>query len=178
LASISPEIQEKAPDAYQKMLKLFKLTRATLNNKSMTESLEIQLQQIEDYLLLEKTMLNQPLHFNIDNQIIEKEVQIPRLLLKNLVENAIKHGIRNKTGEGHIQISILEKEHNFHIIVDDDGVGKKQSVGLDTGLGTGTYKNLFAILNQKNKSKADFEIIDKDQGTKVVVKIPVDYKYV
>ncbi len=178
LASISPEIQEKAPDAYQKMLKLFKLTRATLNNKSMTESLEIQLQQIEDYLSLEKTMLNQPLHFNIDNQIIEKEVQIPRLLLKNLVENAIKHGIRNKIGEGHIQISTIEKDYNYHIIVDDDGVGRKQSVILDTGLGTGTYQNLFAILNQKNKSKADFEIIDKEQGTKVVVKIPVDYKYV
>lgn len=178
LASISPEIQEKAPDAYQKMLKLFKLTRATLNNKSMTESLDIQLQQIEDYLSLEKTMLNHPLHFEIDNQIIEKEVQIPRLLLKNLVENALKHGIKNKTGEGHIQILTIEKEQNYHIIVDDDGVGRKKSIALDTGLGTGTYQNLFAILNQKNKSKADLEIIDKEHGTKVVVKIPVDYKYV
>ena len=61
--------------------------------------------------------------------------------------------------------------------MDDSGKGRKHAISLDSGIGTSTYQNLFATLNQKNKENATFEIIDKEQGTKVEVKIPVDYKY-
>jgi LPXTG-motif cell wall-anchored protein len=54
LASISPEIQEKAPESYRKMLKLFNITKASLNSHSLTESIENQIQQTEDFLSLEK----------------------------------------------------------------------------------------------------------------------------
>ena len=177
LASISPEIQEKAPESYKKMLKLFNLTKASLNSSSITDSLENQLQQIDDFLSLEKSMLAIPLEYIIENTIQNTETQIPRLLLKNLVENSLKHGIKPKSSGGKITVKIVEKDNFIQIAVDDTGIGRQNAISLDSGIGTTTYQKLFATLNPKNKENATFEIIDKVEGTKVAVNIPLDYKY-
>jgi len=177
LASISPEIQDKAPESYKKMLQLFNLTKASLNSNSITDSVENQVQQIEGFLSLEKNMLLEPLEYAIDNKIENHQTQIPRLLLKNLVENAIKHGIKGQENGGEIKVILQENNGFINIEIDDTGKGRQHAISLDSGIGTSTYQKLFATLNPKNKENATFEIIDKEQGTKVEVKIPVDYKY-
>ncbi|MBB6372618.1 ATP-binding protein [Chryseobacterium shigense] len=177
LAFISPEIQEKAPESYKNMLKLFNITKASLNSHSLTESIKTQINQIEDFLSLEKSMLSEPLEYSIENKIENEDVQIPRLMLKNLVENAIKHGIKGKENGGKIKVKLLEKDNFIFISIDDSGKGRNQNILSDSGIGTSTYQKLFTTLNQKNKENAIFEITDKEQGTKVEVKIPKDYKY-
>lgn len=177
LASISPEIQEKAPESYKKMLKLFNLTKASLNSNSITDSIKNQLQQIDDFLSLEKSMLPIPLEYSIETNIQNEQIQIPRLLLKNLVENSLKHGIKQQETGGSINVKIEERVNFIYISVDDTGKGRKQVISLDSGIGTSTYRKLFETLNRKNKENATFEIIDKQQGTKVEVKIPINYKY-
>ncbi len=177
LASISPEIQEKAPDSYKKMLKLFNITKASLNNNSLTDSIENQTQQIEDFLSLEKSMLPKFFEYSIKNEIKNKDLQIPRLMLKNLVENAIKHGIKRSENGGKIEVLLFEKNNVITISVDDTGKGRQQNVIPDSGIGLSTYQKLFTSLNQKNKDIAIFQIFDKEQGTRVEVKIPQNYKY-
>ena len=177
LAHISPEIQEKAPESYRKMLKLFNLTKASLNSSSITDTIENQLMQIDDFLSLEKSMSAIPLEYSIQNSIENTQTEIPRLLLKNLVENAIKHGIKQQETGGNISVTVQEKDNFIYIAVDDTGKGRQYAISLDSGIGTTTYQKLFATLNPKNKENATFEIIDKEQGTKVEVKIPTHYKY-
>lgn len=177
LAHISPEIQEKAPESYRKMLKLFNLTKASLNSSSITDTIENQLKQIDDFLSLEKSMSSIPFEYSIHNSIEDTQIQIPRLLLKNLVENALKHGIKQQETGGSITIIVQEKENFIYIAVDDTGKGRQHAISLDSGIGTTTYQKLFATLNPKNKENATFEIIDKQQGTKVEVQIPTHYKY-
>ncbi len=176
LASISPEIQQKAPETYQKMLGLFNITKSSLNN-AITEDLQIQLAQVTDYLNLMKDVLFEPITFKIDNDIKRNNVQIPRLLLKNLVENAVKHGIKGKKEGGSISIQAQQENNIIKIVVDDTGKGRLNAIASDSGIGTATYQKLFEILNTKNKAKATFEIIDKTEGTQVVVKIPDNYQY-
>lgn len=177
LASISPEIQEKAPEAYKKMLKLFNITKASLNSNSITDTIENQVQQIDDFLSLEKSMSVVPINYSIENNIQNNQQQIPRLLLKNLVENSIKHGIKGTENGGEILISLNEKDNFIILFVDDTGKGRNHAISLDSGIGTTTYQKLFATLNQKNKENATFKIIDKEQGTKVAIKIPTNYIY-
>jgi len=62
--------------------------------------------------------------------------------------------------------------------VDDNGVGRNKENNQVAGIGTSTYIKLFSSLNLNNKRKAIFNIIDKEIGTQVVVKIPLDYQYV
>lgn len=177
LASISPEIQEKAPDSYRKMLKLFNITKASLNSNSITDTVENQVQQIEDFLSLEKNTLTEPLEYEIENNINNNSLKIPRLMLKNLIENSVKHGIKGKENGGKIKVELQEKDNFIYIAVDDTGKGRQNAISLDSGIGTSTYQKLFATLNQINKENATFEITDKEQGTKVEVKIPTNYKY-
>jgi len=177
LANISPEIQRKAPEAYDKMTKLLNITRASLSINSITDSIENQLQQIEDYLSLEKTVLEVPLSYSINNSV-ENSKQIPRLLLKNLVENSIKHGIKNKKEGGNIDVVISENNNHINIVIDDTGIGRQHAISLDSGIGTSTYINLFTTLNKKNTANASFNFIDKQEGTTVAVVIPENYKYV
>lgn len=177
LASISPEIQEKAPDSYKKMLQLLNVTKASLGNNSLTENVGIQVQQIEDFLSLKKSSLSEPLDYKIENKIENDEVHLPRLLLKNLVENSIKHGIKGKEDGGIISVSLEIINGFFVITINDTGKGRKDAISLDSGIGTSTYQKLFATLNQKNNEDATFNIFDKEVGTLVEVKIPIAYKY-
>lgn len=176
LASISPEIQEKAPESYKRLIKLLNLTMASLKSETFLDSLSNQVSQIDDLLYLEKAMLGDKLTYSIQNNISE-DIQIPRLLLKNLVENAIKHGIKTKDTGGQVKIELTKSETEYLFKVEDNGTGRTIKQTKDTGIGTSTYRKLFDILNQKNQSKASFEIIDLPQGTKIEVKIPLNYQY-
>lgn len=176
LASISPEIQDKAPDAYRKMLKLLNIVKSSLSGK-ITQELNEQIQQIRDFLTLEQTHFTEPFEFEVDVNLNHEMLKIPRLLLKNLVENSVKHGMRALRGKGKILVSVSEANDVIHIVVRDNGVGRKQAIMNDSGIGTVTYKRLFEVLNMRNDRKASFEIIDLEQGTQVEVKIPLDYNY-
>jgi len=148
LASISPEIQDKAPEAYKHMIKLLNITKASLNNTSLTEPVDEQVNQVEDYLSLIKNTLSAPLDYQIENKVAD-ETPLPRLLLKNLVENAVKHGIRGKVGGGSILISIDQKDNYFTVSVNDTGKGRPKSANndRDMGIGISTYQNFFTVLN-------------------------------
>ncbi|MDO5656578.1 MAG: ATP-binding protein [Flavobacteriaceae bacterium] len=177
LASISPEIQEKAPESYRKMLKLFNITKASLNSSSLTDTIENQTQQVRDLLSLKRGIMHEPLQYFIENTIQNQQMEIPRLMLKNLVENAVKHGIKGKPDGGEIRVKLKEKMGFLHILVDDTGKGRKLADSPDNGIGIYTYQKLFSTLNQRNKESATFEITDKKQGTRVEVNIPLNYQY-
>lgn len=176
LASISPQIQEKAPDAYRKMLQLFNVTKASLN-RSMTESIAVQIRQAEEYFALIKETMFEPVQLFIRNEIEDDSLEIPRLLLKNLVENAIKHGIKGKPEGGEIHIHLYEEKDMLKIAITDSGKGLPQAVTPDSGIGTGTYIKLFQILNKVNPNPAQMHIKKQEHGTQVEVQIPVGYGY-
>lgn len=175
LAGISPEIQVKAPEAYRKVLKLLNVTKAGLN-QSLTEKISNQLNQVQDYISVFQTIMLEPLNCNIENKISQTDFEAPRLLLKNLVENAVKHGIRGKETGGEINITISENNSDFIMVVDDTGRGRKQN-SSDEGIGLNTYQKLFETLNKKNKSQAGIELFNKEIGTQVTVYIPKNYKF-
>ncbi len=176
LTSISPEIQENAPDAYLKMIKLLNVTKSSLN-KSLTENLATQIQQIEDYLTVYQTIMHEPFSYTIENNLEDASIHIPRLLLKNFVENAVKHGIKGNENGGKITVSLMGENGYTHIYIDDTGKGRQLPLATNSGIGIETYAKLFDTLNKKNKKPATIEIIDKEKGTKVEVRIPEDYKY-
>lgn len=51
------------------------------------------------------------------------KVQVPKLILQPIVENAYVHGIKPKKGKGCIMIETAVKEEKFEISVMDNGVG-------------------------------------------------------
>lgn len=177
LASLSPEIQEKAPHAYKKMLKLLNLIKASLGNESFIEGVDLQLKQAEDYLKLIQSNYFIPVSYHIKNKLSSNQVaRFPRLIIKNLTENAVKHGFRNINREGIVEIKIQEDSDFFYLYVVDNGVGYHPETASN-GLGILTYKNLFHILNKTNKQNAIMNITYTHPGTKIEVMVPKNYRW-
>ena len=60
----------------------------------------------------------------VDNQ------QVPSLILQPVVENALKHGLGPKPGPGRLWIRAFADGSAVRIMVEDDGMGPKNGIGL------------------------------------------------
>lgn len=92
-----------------------------LKNSSMEIPIDEELKNLEAYVAIEEIRFPDVIvRFDIHSE----DFMIPPLVLQPIVENAIKHGIREKEdGEGTITISTYETADAYHVKVADDGVG-------------------------------------------------------
>ncbi len=90
-----------------------------------SSSLQKELEIIEAYVEVEKARFGERLTYayDIDPSVAAENVLIPSLLLQPLVENAIRHGLFDKEGPGHVQVTISSHASFLNIRVTDDGVG-------------------------------------------------------
>lgn len=93
------------------------------------------LRQLEDYVVLEQARFGDKIEFYTD--IEEDNFMIPPLILQPVVENAIRHGVSKKEGNGSIILKTRKMGENIIITVEDDGIGfdmeklkNDKSVGL------------------------------------------------
>ena len=63
-------------------------------------------------------------------------VALPALTIATLVENAVRHGLAPKAGQGTVHIDIEPNHAGLLIAVRDDGVGLRHSSGKGLGLAT------------------------------------------
>lgn len=177
ITSIAPDIITKAPEAYKKMIKLFNVTRASLSNQ-LTEPLQSQINQAEDFLQLQQSISPNVWSYEIQNDCEDCNMEIPRLLLKNMVENAVKHGMKTLKNDGEILVSIYKDHQNLYIQIKDNGIGEQEGQKLEsTGIGFSTYHKLFKMANKFNERKASLELSRIDSWTQTQIRIPLKYKF-
>jgi signal transduction histidine kinase len=113
------------PDAADRMIsRLSDLLRLTFDRSGAAGvSLQEELEFLQKYLEIEQTRFQDRLsvRFDIDPETLDAEV--PRLFLQPLVENAIKHGVSPKPGDGLVQIASRRKGDTLWIEISDNGVG-------------------------------------------------------
>lgn len=85
-------------------------------NVSLSEELE----NVRDYLMLQKILYNDELEMTIDMESTALQPDVPRLILQPLVENAVLHGrIRGKIL--HVSLVGRETQDGFQISISNDG---------------------------------------------------------
>lgn len=176
LATVSAEIQVKAPESYRRFVKLLKLTVASLKTDTFLDKLSNQLQLIEDFLSIEKLQLGDKLQYQIINNL-KTDIPLPRLLLKNMVENAIKHGIRTKDSGGEIQVLIDMDESCYIIKIKNNGSLIEYENNTHSGIGISTYQKLFELLNKKNSEQAKLKLLNLQNEVVAIIQIPIAYRY-
>ena len=162
-------IDNDKENASEYLSKFSKLMRLILENSREQEvSLEKELSAIELYMQLESLRFQNMFHYNIkvDTQIDTENTLIPPMLLQPFVENAIIHGIQHKE-DGIINIKITKEDNMIRYIVEDNGIGRKQSVQIEAGeekkresLGMKITQERLNIINQLKKVKAVVNIFD------------------
>jgi two-component system LytT family sensor kinase len=175
LNTISSLMDINIKDAQKMVSRLGNLLRAVLDkNKKARVSLREELDFIDNYLSIERMrfMDRLSLRYEVDDSLMDAEV--PSLILQPLVENAVKHGLSQKTDPGTITISAHPVNEKFmQIIVKDDGVGAAKSNQLLKEGGIG-LKNVEERLNLIYKGEANMDIESADnQGFVVRLTMPI-----
>lgn len=112
--------------------------RSVLNNGIEEISLREEIKITSNYLELQSIRYPQILTYQIKTDLIIPDINIPKLTLQPLVENAIYHGIKPTGKKGEIVIQVVEEKDSISVYVMDDGVGM-------------TEEDFFRYLNTSNE---------------------------
>lgn len=165
------------------LIRLADFFRHTFKRKNQYQTLREELEYINTYLVLERARFGNKLKIieDIDYKLLD--INIPFLSLQPLIENAIKHGITTKVGEGAVKISVHKKGDEIVISISDDGTGipaGKLDLVLQPGYGSGNgvglsnvHERLISIYGEDSGLKIS-SIIGK--GTTVYFSIPASMK--
>ncbi|WP_226037860.1 sensor histidine kinase [Aquibacillus saliphilus] len=157
------------------------LRQNLVGTQALKISLEQELNHVKAYLAIEEARFVDKLtvHYDIDDKFLFK--MVPPLTLQPLVENAVKHGIKDKEQDCIIKISIQEKQGKVEIKVEDNGVGisphlltelGSKQIDSQTGTGIALYnvnRRLSIMFGQEAELKIKSEI---STGTEITFLIP------
>lgn len=189
LSSVGSSIYKgEKNEAYKNLTRFSKLIRQAFEtNEKPYNSIKSEINFVNTYLELQQQRFKNAFDFEIYiGKEIEETVLIPRMLIQTLVENAIKHGVAPSKEPRKILVSIKRENNHFNLLVEDNGVGRRNSAGNNngsTGRGLNIARELFDIFNSYNKEKIQFNITDllhddnSPAGTRVQVTIPVDFEF-
>lgn len=144
-------------------------------------TLKQELKHMEAYLAIEEARFVDKLEvlYNIDEDTLF--TKIPPLTLQPIVENAIKHGIKEKDNNCIVKITIKKKKTSTSIKVEDNGQGMskdraeqigKALIKSETGTGMALY-NVNRRLTMMFGNDAALKIkSEQNKGTEVSFSIP------
>nr|WP_315153431.1 sensor histidine kinase [uncultured Flavobacterium sp.] len=108
--SLSLDNSPRTPVAIGKLADILDHILYKCNDQFVNVNTEIEL--LKNYIELEKLRYDDRLQISFGSNI-EKDIQIPPLLLLSLVENAFKHGAGEDSGSPKIDIDIYQKDKIF-----------------------------------------------------------------
>ncbi len=162
-----------------------RLMRLVLENSQKDfVSLSKEINIIQLYIKLEHNRFRDQFEYtlDIDESIDADDIEIPPMLIQPYIENAVWHGLRYKETFGMLKIELKKINDNIHIIIEDNGIGRKQSQLLKTkhqqkseSTGVKNTQNRLQIINKVYKKKFQLYISDleTDQtGTRVELYFP------
>ena len=164
--------------------------RYNIQKQTQTATISEELGLVDNFVYIMKVRFGNRLTFtkNIPNQIFTE--QIPTMTLQPLLENCLKHGLKNEQGE--VALNLIVEENYIVISVSDNGCGMPQDIKenlynavknnetiissdkiQEKNNGTGLL-NVFLRLKMFYHKDDLFEITSNDNGigTKFLIRIP------
>ena len=121
--------------------------RYTITDVERLVTLSDELENVEDYFTIQKFRFGD--RMNLELELNDEELlsaRMPRLVLQPLVENAVAHGLEEKTGEGTVKVVVESSRNVLYIYVKDDGVG----------MDTEQMEKLNEIFSAQNRTRKRF----------------------
>ena len=103
---------------------LSKFYHLSLHNSDSSVELATELMHITYYVKIENFKFDNAIKLDIDIPEDVMKCKVPKLILQPLIENAVHHGIREKSsGCGTISVTCGREGHDIYLYITDDGVG-------------------------------------------------------
>lgn len=172
LAAIQQLCKENPEDAQEALGNFSSFLRKRMDASSLKRcvSFEYELEIVKNYLYLEQKRFGKSLKVEYD--ITERNFMIPALTVQPIVENAVRHGVRQKKGGGTIRISTYKDLKNYIVKISDDGAGFDTSKIKDDGKFHIGIDNASKRLDIMCKGTLEISSV-VGVGTVVTLKIPI-----
>ena len=151
LNSISALVGYDPEKARYMIHQLSDFLRGTLkNDEQQWNTLEEELKYLQLYLDIEKVRFGHRLNTEINYKDEILSLKIPSLLLQPVVENAIKFGLYDTTGEVLIKIEATREQNNLKLIVQNPFDPETSQPLKGTGFGLSSIQRRLFLLFARN----------------------------
>lgn len=151
LNSISALTTSNPDNARNMIHQLSDFLRGTLKkDEQHWNTLEEEIQHLKLYLEIEKVRFGNRLQTSIDCSEEVRNFKIPALLLQPVVENAIKFGLYDTTGEVLIKLIATTEENNLKIEVQNPFDPETAQPGTGAGFGLSSIQRRLFLLFARN----------------------------
>jgi two-component system LytT family sensor kinase len=123
LTAIASFVRTDPERARELLLEFADFTRYSFRRHGEFTTLAEELRSIDRYLLLERARFGDRLQVTVQVAPEVLPVTVPFLCLQPLVENAVRHGLEGKPGQGRVTIVAVDHGSEALISVEDDGLG-------------------------------------------------------
>lgn len=150
LNAIASLIHEDPDKAERMTIQLSKLFRYSINqNQENLVLIKEEMEIVSTYLEIEKVRFGERINFIIEIDETLLYTKIPRFLIQPLVENALKHGLKNVAKDAELRIVIKKQDHsNLVISISDNGIPFPDELEVGYGLQS-TYDKLNLLYEQQ-----------------------------
>lgn len=176
-----------ALDVAELVESLSQLFRIGLSKGKDIIPLEDEIEHIHSYLKIQKARYKDKLNYSVSVDPELNNIEVVKLVLQPIVENAIYHGIKERRGPGNITITGEEVDGNLVLYVKDDGIGMPEerlsklnqglAITFDSQKETKTKNSIgYGVMNVQARIKLTFGkpygmSVESVQGKGTIVKI-------
>jgi two-component system sensor histidine kinase YesM len=177
---IKAEDNEKASDA---IVALSRFYRLTLNRGNLSAPVSAELEHVSLYIRLMNMRFDDKIGLIMDMPEDMLEYEIPLIIFQPIVENAIQHGIFEKTSKtGKIIITGWSDDEMLYFLISDDGIGimaerisqlllTKTENGTGSGIGVYNTHRRLQLMYGRDDCGLQFSS-EYGKGTDVTFRIP------
>lgn len=186
--AIASAIYKEDKETAYKYFSLFsKMLRSTmLYSDRMSRSLRDELEFTVQYLDIELFRYRDKFvyHFDVDDQVNEN-IQVPRMIIQTFAESAVTNGLMHRQSGGKLNVRIRPEGNELEVVFEDNGVGIEQSSRLNKARAFKSIRimdEFIRLFNELNHTNIRYEMKDINPaeeypGTRVIVRLPVVFKY-
>lgn len=181
-------MMEGADRTYDYVQNVAEFFRYNVKKSNDIVTIRKELELVDHYIYILNVRFSGDIHYqkNISEELLE--CSMPSMILQPIVENCVNHGIREMNGEGRIWLKVFrDGEDTVGISIRDNGIGMdqdtiekilsgdyhaEQKTSGSNGIAMGNVIARLRLFTQ-NESVMKIQSDGKDQGTEVILYLPV-----
>ncbi|MBP5519222.1 MAG: histidine kinase [Treponema sp.] len=166
--------------------------RYNIQQQKRTVSIDEELGLVDNFVYIMKVRFGNRLEFTKEIPEGSFPQQIPSMTLQPLVENCIKHGLKNSKGKVHLKVAVEEKFINISVSDNGEGMPEKTREAVFQAVTSGTTRLPSEMLDDNSTHNGtglisvflrlqlqfhrtdlfDITADDNGEGTKFIIRVP------
>jgi two-component system sensor histidine kinase YesM len=159
---------QKNNDIAQMAISLSESFKLSLNKGKELITVYKELKHIEHYMTIQNIRYNNRFQYIVEIDSALMGMEIMKLLLQPLVENAIYHGLEPKIGQGIIRLSGRRDRDHLLFVVEDNGVGIADIGLTEQGYGLRNVRERLKLYYGADSSLQISSVVN--EGTNITIR--------